>query len=85
MTLEVDDWAGEGSGDTFDRLDPGNHQLAEGVDIGRDCLHDYVIRSGDVICGFDPLNGAYLLGDMSGLADFGLDEHECLDHGTSYG
>jgi hypothetical protein len=83
--LEVYDGAGKGSGDSFDRLNPGDYQLAEGVDVGGDCLDDHVVRSGDVICGFDPLDGADFLRDVSGLANFGLDEHECLDHGTSYG
>jgi hypothetical protein len=83
--LEVDDGAGQGSGDSFDRLNPGDYQLAEGVDVGRDCLHDHVIRTGYVVGRFDTLDGADFLGDVSGLAYFGLDEHECLDHGTSYG
>jgi hypothetical protein len=61
-------------------LDPGNYQFAESVDVGSRSLDDDIVGASHVVGGFDALNGANLLRDMSSFAHFGLDKHECLNH-----
>src|SRR6266516_4892958 len=72
--LEVDHRAGEGAGDAVDRLHPGNHQLAEVVDVAGLGPHDHVVGPGDVLGLLDALDLGDLLGDLGCLANLGLNQ-----------
>src|SRR6266487_4460375 len=71
---EVDDRAGEGAGDAVDGLDPGDHQLAEVVDVAGLGPHDHVVGPGDVLGLLDALDLGDLLGDLGRLANLGLNQ-----------
>jgi hypothetical protein len=78
--LEVDHRAGEGAGDAVHRLDPGDHELAQVVDVAGLGADDHVVGAGDVLGLLDALDLGDLLGDLGGLADLGLDEDVCRHH-----
>src|SRR6266540_3921089 len=71
---EVDDRAGEGAGDAVDGLDPGDHQLAEVVDVAGLGPHDHVVGPGDVLGLLDALDLGDFLGDLGRLANLGLNQ-----------
>src|SRR6266498_982853 len=76
-TLQVDDRAGEGAGDALDRLDPGDDELAELVDVACLGTGDHVVRAGDALGDLHALDRADGLGDRARPADLGLDEDVC--------
>ena len=48
-SLQVHDRAGQRAGDALDRLDPGDHELAQVVDRLGLGAHDHVVGAGDVL------------------------------------
>lgn len=70
----MDDRAGKGSGDSFDTLDFGNNQLAQGVNILAGCLDDDVVGSGHIVRGVDAVDFADLICDYRRFSDFRLDQ-----------
>jgi len=76
----VDDWAGEGPRYPVHRLDLGDDEPAEIVDVFGLGAHDNVIRPGHVL----RLGHSWDLrdpgGNLRGLTDLGLDEDVCVDH-----
>lgn len=50
----MDHRAGERSRDALDRLDLGDDQLAESIDVCRFSFDDHVVGTGDVIRRLDP-------------------------------
>src|SRR5688572_9738739 len=81
LKLNVDDGAGHSARDARNRLHLGNHQLTELVNARCFRAHDDVVRAGYIFSQRDTLNGADRMGDLSRLADVGLNQDVCLyDH-----
>jgi hypothetical protein len=70
----MDYWAGKSARDALDRLDPGDDELAEIVDVRGTGPDDNVVWPGDVfgrVYAFDITN---LFGYLGGFAYLGLDQ-----------
>jgi hypothetical protein len=70
----MDYGAGKSASDALDRLDPGDDELAEIVDIRSAGSNDDVIWPGDIFGRVDAFDIANLFGDLGGLADLGLNQ-----------
>src|SRR3954447_15622516 len=77
---DVDDGTGQRAGDAGDVLHPGDHELAELVDVAGFRPDDHVIRTGDVLGQGDALDLGDLCRDIGSPADLGLDQDVGLDH-----
>src|SRR5690606_1668355 len=65
---------GERAGDALDRLDLGDHELAQRVDVVAARLDDHVVGTGDVIGGLHALALPHLLGDDGRFPDLRLNQ-----------
>src|SRR4051794_4773933 len=77
---DVHDRAGERPGDSGDVLHPGDHELAQLVDVAGLRAHDHVVRPGHVLGQRHALDVGDLGGHLRGLADVGLDQDVGLHH-----
>src|SRR3569833_624421 len=77
---DVHDGTGQRPRDPLDRLDLGDDELAELVDVVRLGADDHVVGSGDVFGQGHTLNAGDLTSHVGSLADLGLDEDVGLHH-----
>jgi cold shock protein len=80
VRLQADHRAGQGAGDTVHRLDAGDHQPAEQIEVARLDSSDDVVGAGHVLGPLDTVKVADRPGDPSRRANLGLDEHVGAKH-----
>ena len=80
--VEVDHRTGQCPGDAVDVLYLGHDELAELVDVVGFGADDHVVGAGDILRRGDAGDARRSRRDRGRLADLGLDEDVCVDHGA---